>query len=125
MHREVEAGEHMDDPLVLLYVPCGSGEEAVRIASELLDKRLIACANIYASRSLYHWQGALADETEHVLICKTLASRSVEAHSVIKQAHSYDVPCILTFNPARANDEFYRWATGEVREAASPDVTAR
>lgn len=120
----MEAGEQIDDPLVLLYVPCDSEDEAVKIASRLLSERLIACANIYASRSLYRWQGALADETEHVLICKTLASRSTEAESLIKQIHSYDVPCILTFTSSQANDEFYRWASGEVQQAASSDVTA-
>src|SRR5207248_8535321 len=43
--------------VVLIYCPCGSEEEAVRIARELLDRRLIACANIHESRSLYFWKG--------------------------------------------------------------------
>jgi periplasmic divalent cation tolerance protein len=110
----MEARVQTDDPLVMLYVPCGGEAEAKQIASRLLDERLIACANIYASRSLHRWKGATADEQEQVLVCKTLFSRSEAAAARVRQLHSYEVPCILTLTPARANDEFYRWVCGEV-----------
>ncbi|HVG00231.1 MAG TPA: divalent cation tolerance protein CutA, partial [Chloroflexia bacterium] len=72
----MDARAQTDDPLVMFYVPCGGETEAKELASRLLDDRLIACANLYASRSLYRWQGNIADELEHLLVCKTLSSRS-------------------------------------------------
>lgn len=111
-----------DDPLVLLYIPCGSEGEAATIASALLRERLIACANMYTSRSLYRWQGSIADEQEFVLICKTLASRSDAARQRIETMHSYEVPCVLEVVPAEANTEFYRWAAAEL--VAQPDRVA-
>lgn len=111
-----------EDPLVLLYVPCGSEAEATAVASRLLEDRLIACANIYASRSLYLWKGELADEQEQVLVCKTLASKAEEARALVKQLHSYEMPCIITCSPARANDEFYLWARGEIAGPSMPSV---
>lgn len=111
-----------DDPLVLLYVPCGSEEEAASIASALLSEHLIACANMYTSRSLYRWQGSIADEQEFVLICKTLASRSDAARQRIETLHSYDVPCVLEVIPAMANEAFYKWAATEL--TAPSDMVA-
>lgn len=114
---------HSDDPLVMLYVPCCSEAEATGIGSRLLSERLIACANIYASRSLYVWNGEMADEQEMVLVCKTLGSRAEEAAALIEQIHSYDVPCILRIVPAQASSAYYRWVSAEVRSAAAPDTS--
>jgi len=47
--------------IVLIYCPCGSEEEAARIARTLVEQRLIACANIREMRSIYFWKGELAD----------------------------------------------------------------
>ncbi len=104
----------------MLYVPCGSESEATIVASRLLQERLIACANIYASRSLYNWKGELSDEHEQVLIGKTLKSRAEKAVTLVKELHSYETPCILSLVPARANDEFYAWARAEVTGPSSP-----
>ena len=105
----------------MLYVPCGSEAEAESLAKRLLAERLIACGNIYASRSLYHWEGQVADEVEHVLVCKTLASRSEQASSLIEELHSYDVPCILRVVPTESNEAYYSWVAGEV----SPETPAQ
>jgi periplasmic divalent cation tolerance protein len=102
-------------------VPCGGETEAKELASRLLDERLIACANIYASWSLYRWKGETADELEQVLVCKTLSSRSEAAAARIQQLHSYEVPCILTVTPARASSQFYSWVCGEVAEVEQAD----
>lgn len=119
----MDAQVQANDPLVMLYVPCGGNTEATQIATRLLAERLIACANIYVSRSLYRWKGDVADEQEYVLICKTLASRSEEAVALIQRLHSYEVPCLLTVVPAQANDAFYLWAQGEVTGPVASDAT--
>ena len=103
-----------DEPLTLLYIPCGSEEEAERIAGSLLSEQLIACANIFGSRSLYRWQG----ETEAVLICKTLSSRARAARKVALRLHSYELPCVLTFSPVDSNYGFLAWVRAEVTGAS-------
>lgn len=100
--------------LALIYSPCGSEAEAESIARALLAERLIACANIYPSRSIYRWQGQIADESEYVLVCKTLPSRVRATRALIARLHSYEVPCILEVHPASANHAYTSWAAGEV-----------
>ena len=100
--------------VVLIYCPCGSEEEAVRIGRALLDRRLIACANIHESRSLYFWKGELADEKELILMCKTTVSRADAAERAIRDMHSYEIPCILRLEPAKVNDDYTKWVFGAV-----------
>jgi periplasmic divalent cation tolerance protein len=107
-----------------LYVPCGSEEEAAALARELLSERLIACGNIYPSRSLYIWDGALADDTEYVLFAKTTIFRAATAALRIEELHSYEVPCVVTLAPAAANLAYSRWVAGQVSTAPEVVVPA-
>lgn len=100
--------------IALLYVPCGSEDEATSIARTLLQERLIACANIYRSRSLYMWKGALSDEEEHVLFCKTAPSRVGAVERRVRALHTYEVPCILQMQAAHVNHDYAAWVAGEV-----------
>jgi periplasmic divalent cation tolerance protein len=100
--------------VVMMYVPFGGEQEATRTARTLLDERLIACANVYRSRSLYHWQGQIADETECVLVCKTTPDRATEAERRVLELHSYEVPCVLQIVPAHANTAYRAWVEREV-----------
>jgi periplasmic divalent cation tolerance protein len=108
----MQTGNHN---LVLIYSPCGSAEEAERLARALLEERLIACANIYESRSLYHWQGTVGDEREFVLVCKTALSRAQAACTMLERLHSYEIPCVMEIQPSSANQAFERWVSGEVQ----------
>ncbi len=106
----------MSEPasVVLLYVPCGSEQEAMSIGRALLERRLIACANIYPSRSLYYWEGRIADEAEHVLICKTDRSRAGAARKQVLALHSYELPCVIQIEPTDVNPEYAKWVMAEV-----------
>lgn len=104
---------------VILYVTCGSEEEAETIARSLCEERLIACANIYASRSIYIWKGNLTGEKEHVLFCKTTAAKAIAAEKRVRELHSYDVPCIITLAPERVNYAYEAWVAVSVSGGAS------
>jgi len=100
--------------VVLIYCPCGSEADAAGIAGELLQRRLIACANIHESRSLYFWEGTLNDEKEWVLVCKTASSRAEAAEKAIRELHTYDIPCIIRLEPLADNNAYEKWVFGEV-----------
>ena len=80
----------------LLYVTCGSVEEARAIGRRVVEDHLAACANILEGMlSIYRWQGKLAEETECVLILKTRSSLVEAATARVCALHSYSVPCVL------------------------------
>jgi periplasmic divalent cation tolerance protein len=100
--------------IVLVYCPCGSQGEAVRIAGALLEQKLIACANITESQSMYYWKGVLSDETEWLLLCKTTSTRAGAVARTIRRLHSYEIPCVMRFEPAKVNEDYEKWVFGEV-----------
>ncbi|HLC49953.1 MAG TPA: divalent-cation tolerance protein CutA [Candidatus Nanoarchaeia archaeon] len=99
--------------MVLLYVTCKNIREAEKISIHLLNKKLIACANIFPVKSMYLWKGKIAKSKECVMIAKTSNKNLKKAENEIKRMHSYDVPCILNINSG-ANKECLDWIKKEI-----------
>jgi periplasmic divalent cation tolerance protein len=91
--------------LAFFYITNPSKEEAKRIAKHLLDKRIIACANIFPIESMYWWEGKIIEGSEYVLIAKTSIANSHALEEVVTSIHPYKVPCIIRL-PASANAVF-------------------
>lgn len=98
----------------LLYITCKDKKEARNIATVLMNKKLIACANIFPINSLYNWKGKMQDEKEVVLLAKTKDSKSNSAEKEIKRLHSYEIPCIIKVN-ASANKEYQNWINRQLK----------
>ena len=98
--------------VILFYVTCSSTEEAKLIARYLVEKRLVACANILDScTSIYEWQGKLQEEAEVILIMKTVKSLHLEVEKEITERHSHDCPCIVALDTAEVNLPFAQWVS--------------
>ena len=100
--------------MTLIYITCKDEEEAVKISKHLLDKRLIACSNMYPIRSMYRWQGKLQDEKEFVIMTKTKEKNYGKIKEEVKKIHSYDTPCILKID-AEANEIYDKWVNEEIK----------
>ncbi len=94
--------------MIILYVPCGSEDEAKEIARALVEEKMIACANIHTSESIYEWKGSTVEGNEWVLLLKTVEARYGDVLKRIKELHSYETPCIMRI-PVTANSEFEMW----------------
>ena len=103
-----------NDPLTLLYVPCGSEGEALALAKALVEAGLIACANLHPIHSVYRWEGQVMDEAEVVLLAKTPAGHVAAAEAEIRRRHSYTTPCILRLPAANVNADYLAWAQAAV-----------
>lgn len=92
--------------MVLVYITCKSNKEAEKISRNLLEKKLIACANIFPIKSMYWWENEIVEDNEHVIIAKALDFEEVK--KAVKRIHSYSVPCILKID-VEANNEYMKW----------------
>jgi len=99
----------------MLYVTARDMTDAARIARHLLDRRLIACANIFPVRSLYRWKGKVEDETEAVAICKTSRVAVKRAITEAKKVHPYEVPCIVSYAMGPELAAYGKWIDAETR----------
>jgi len=95
---------------VFVMVMCPTAAEAEQIAVQLLEERLIACANIAGRiRSLFHWKGALERATEFLLIMKSRASLFDALSARVKELHSYEVPEIIGAPIVMGSDSYLKW----------------
>ncbi len=103
---------HTDAVVVLTTV--ASEEEAVTLVRTLLERRLVACGTMYpGARSLYRWQGKVADEREVVVLLKTRSARLESLKSAFAEVHPYKVPELLALPVSAGLEKYLDWINGE------------
>jgi len=94
-----------------------SREEASKIASALVERRLAACVQIVGPIvSTFRWEGRVQDAEEFLLLCKVPEERLDEATALIEELHSYDVPEVLAFEVAHGSRFYLDWVAAEAAE---------
>ncbi len=93
---------------ITIYITNESEAEAERIATHLVSKKMIACANIYPIKSIYSWKGVIHKDTEWVALIKTKEERWEEIKSELEEIHPYEVPCIMR-TKVEANKSYEEW----------------
>lgn len=102
---------------VIVYMTAGSKDEAERIAALLVDRRLAACVNVLGEiDSIFHWSGAVQRETETAFIAKTTSGRLDELTEAVKEAHSYDEPCVVAYELIGGSRSFLDWIEDQTRK---------
>ncbi len=103
---------HSDAVLVLTTV--SSEDEAVTLIRTLLERRLIACGTIVpGARSLYRWQGKIADEREVLLLLKTRSARVEALQEAFGSLHPYKVPELLALSVDSGLEKYLEWINTE------------
>ena len=91
-----------------------SEADAVALVRNLLERRLVACGTVLpAARSLYRWDGKVADEQEVLLILKTRTARLEALEAAFEELHPYKVPELLALQVASGNARYLAWLSAE------------
>lgn len=99
---------------VMVYVTAGSRAEAAKIGRTIVEERLAACANVVPEiASFYWWEGTVQEDSEASLILKTRRELTENVISRVKELHSYDCPCVVSFPIAGGNKDFLNWIIKE------------
>ena len=104
----------MQNALVIL---CTCPDEAVasRLAAGLVEEQLAACVNILPGiRSIYRWQGTVSDDSEVLMMIKSLASRFEELETWLLEHHPYDVPEVLALPVEKISADYLAWIDASV-----------
>jgi periplasmic divalent cation tolerance protein len=97
-----------------------SEADAVALVRNLLERRLVACGTVVpAARSLYRWEGKVADEQEVLLILKTRTARLEALEAAFEELHPYQVPELLALPVASGNARYLAWLSAETVLALS------
>ena len=92
------------------YITCPKKKEAHRIASFLVKKELVACANIINNvDSVFTWKGKVTKAKEILIVGKTMNKNVQKIIKNVKKLHSYEVPCVIFFDIKNGNIDFLKW----------------
>jgi len=100
---------------LFIYTTVATVADAQKLAQELLEQQLIACANIIPVNSCYVWEGKQANDNECGIVFKTLPEMGHLVEQALAKIHPYKVPCITAF-PVRVNDKFAAWIEESVKK---------
>ena len=104
----------MTDKIVVLTT-CSSQAEASKIARQLLDLRLAACVQLLpAMTSLYHWQGAIEESAEILVLIKTSRPLFDRLRAEISRLHSYSTPEIIALPVIDGAPDYLNWLAREL-----------
>ena len=105
---------------IVVLTTLATAEEAVALVQALLERRLIACGNILPGvRSLYRWEGKVADEREVIVLMKTKAARLEALELAFGELHPYKVPELLALPVSAGLHKYLEWIDDETSLALS------
>jgi periplasmic divalent cation tolerance protein len=99
--------------VIFCTVPAAESEAMARA---LVNRRLIACANVVPVHSYYHWNGEFCSEPEHLLIAKTKESMKSDVIAAIRELHSYEVPEIIALPVVAGYAPYLAWVDTQVKD---------
>ena len=93
----------------------GSREEADRIATALVERRLAACVQIVGPvQSVYRWQGQVERSEEWLCQIKTTRQHYAAVEAAIRELHSYECPEIIATPIVAGSAAYLQWMADNV-----------
>jgi periplasmic divalent cation tolerance protein len=99
----------MDEALlVLTNLP--DREAGVKLARELIERRLAACVNVLPEcTSIYRWRGEIETAQEVTLLIKSRPALYDALEAAVNELHPYEVPEIIAVPVVRGLAEYLAW----------------
>ena len=95
----------------------GSRAEAQRMACSLVERRLVACAQISEIESFYRWDGAVRNEAEFRILFKTTTENYGAVAQAIRELHPYELPAVHAHAIERIDEAYAAWLQSHCDES--------
>lgn len=91
-------------------------DDATRIASALVERRLAACVQIVGPiTSAFRWEGKLQTAEEWLCIAKTRRDLYEQVEGAIRELHPYQVPEIVATPIVAGSRSYLDWVVDETQ----------
>jgi len=95
---------------VIVVMTTANRKEAVKIVNQLLQERLIACANIVGPvSSLFLWKEKVEEAEEFLVFMKSREELFEGLSERVRALHSYEVPEVLALPIIRGLPSYLEW----------------
>jgi len=95
---------------IIILITTKNVREANKIATKLVENKLIACANVIKGvNSIFRWQGKVDKANETLLILKSQKKCFTKIVKIVKKLHSYNVPEIVALPIIEGSKDYLSW----------------
>jgi periplasmic divalent cation tolerance protein len=115
---QIAMKETVNNPILVLST--ASAENAEVIARSLVEEHLAACVNMTPVRSMYYWQGEFSEDTEVMMVIKTMESRKIAVLNKIRELHTYELPEMIVIPVTGGFPPYLTWIGEETRQGRPP-----
>ncbi len=99
-----------DHSAILVLCSCPDTPAALDIARVLVKEGLAACVSrIPAVHSIYRWQERICEDTEQLLMIKTIPARYEALEMRLKALHPYEIPEIIALPVVAGSSQYLTW----------------
>ena len=106
----MECGPVAAQDLIVVVTSVGTEDQALDVAHALIRNRQAACVNILPNvHSIYRWKGRVCDDTEWLLMVKTVAGQFDSVLETIQRVNTYELPEVLAYRVDHASVGFGDW----------------
>jgi periplasmic divalent cation tolerance protein len=99
----------------IVYITTSGNLESKEIAKRLLENKLACCVNIIPSvESMYLWNGKIEEDSESIMVVKTISILVDEVIKMVEYVHSYETPCILEITVNDGSKNYLKWMETEL-----------
>jgi len=107
----------MMDKYIQVFTTVEKREDAERIASTLVNKRVAVCAQIVGPiHSTYWWKGKVEHTGEWLCMMKTRKDLFSALEKEIKAIHPYDIPEIIALPIVAGSASYLEWIEAETKK---------
>lgn len=102
---------------VVIFSTTPSADEAQKISTALVEKRLVACSiAIGGARSTYRWKGKICNDQEVMLVMKTRKEKVEGVKRELKKLHSYECPELIVLPVSDGLPDYLKWIDESVAD---------
>jgi periplasmic divalent cation tolerance protein len=100
---------------VMVITTCPDDEQATRLATALVEKKLAACVQASPIVSIYRWKGAVETGKEVRLMIKAKYADYAAIEAFILAGHSYENPEVIAIPVIAGSRMYLDWIDTETR----------
>ena len=95
---------------LIVFTTFATEADAARVSRVLVEERLVACANLLpGARSIYRWEGKVADEREVMVLMKTRKQDWTALLERLHALHPYATPECIALRIAAGAPKYMAW----------------
>jgi periplasmic divalent cation tolerance protein len=102
--------------ILVVTTTVATDAEARRLAQLVLQARQAACVQVEPITAHFRWQGALQEDREFRLVCKTAPRAGQALLALLRAQHPYALPQLVV-QTAQASAEYADWVEAHVARA--------